>query len=243
MKRNIKIFINSLIFSIFTIFNIAAQDQSRIMVFSKTEGFRHKCIETGIKSIQKLGNENDFKVDATEDSKVLISGLNKYDAIIFLNTTGDILTVSQQEQFKNYIKNGGGFVGIHSATDTEYDWPWYGKMVGAYFLSHPKQQNAKIDVIHTDHLSTFFLGTEWNKFDEWYNFKNMNPEVNILMKLDEKSYEGGKNGDHHPIAWFHEYDGGKVFYTGLGHTEESYHNTKFLKHILGGINYAMGNQK
>lgn len=232
-----------LFFAIFTIYSVSAQSTKSVMVFSKTEGYRHDCIETGIKSIQKLGKENDFKVDMTEDSNVLISGLNNYDVIIFLNTTGDILADAQQEKFEKYIKKGGGFVGIHSAADTEYDWPWYGKLVGAYFLSHPKQQQATINVVNSEHLSTSFLGLKWSKFDEWYNYKNINTDINVLMKLDEKSYEGGKNGDNHPIAWYHKYEGGRVFYTGLGHTKKSYQDEKFLKHILGGINYAMGRSK
>lgn len=243
MKQLSKFISICLFLAIFTTYNISAQQSKSVMIFSKTEGYRHKCIETGIKSIQKLGKENGFHVNATENSNVLISNLNKYDAVIFLNTTGNILNNSQQEKFENYIQNGGGFVGIHSATDTEYDWPWYGKLVGAYFLSHPKQQQATINIINADHLSTNFLGKEWSKFDEWYNFKDINPEIKVLMKLDEKTYEGGKNGNNHPIAWFHEYDGGRVFYTGLGHTKESYQDTKFLKHILGGIKYAMGNSK
>jgi len=243
MRHFIKFIRFCLFFTVFASYSIFAQQSKSIMVFSKTEGFRHDCIETGIKSIQKLGKENDFKVDITEDSKVLISGLNNYNAIIFLNTTGNILTDAQQDKFEKYIQKGGGFVGIHSATDTEYDWPWYGKLVGAYFLNHPKQQQATINIIDQDHLSTFFLGKEWSKFDEWYNFKDINPDVNILMKLDEKSYKGGKNGNNHPIAWFHEYDGGRVFYTGLGHTKESYQDAKFLKHVLGGINYAMDRSK
>lgn len=232
-----------LFFAIFTIYSVSAQSTKSVMVFSKTEGYRHDCIETGIKSIQKLGKENNFKVDMTEDSNVLISGLNNYDVIIFLNTTGDILANAQQEKFEKYIKKGGGFVGIHSAADTEYDWPWYGKLVGAYFLSHPKQQQATINVVNSEHLSTSFLGLKWSKFDEWYNYKNINTDINVLMKLDEKSYEGGKNGDNHPIAWYHKYEGGRVFYTGLGHTKKSYQDEKFLKHILGGINYAMGRSK
>ena len=243
MNQFIKFIRFCLFIAIFSSYNIFAQQAKSIMVFSKTEGFRHDCIEVGIESIQKLGKENSFKVDMTEDSKVLISGLNNYDVIIFLNTTGNILTEAQQKKFEKYIQKGGGFVGIHSATDTEYDWPWYGKLVGAYFLNHPKQQQATINITNQDHLSTFFLGKKWSKFDEWYNFKDINPDVNILMKLDENSYKGGKNGDNHPIAWFHEYDGGRVFYTGLGHTKESYQNPKFLKHVLGGINYVMDRSK
>ena len=113
-------------------------------------------------------------------------------------------------------------MGIHAAADTEYDWAWYGKLVGGYFESHPEQQQAKIDVVDRTHPSTVHLKNEWLHFDEWYNFKNLNPKVNVLMKLDESTYKGGTNGNNHPIAWYHEFDGGRAFYTGLGHTEEAY---------------------
>jgi len=216
-----------------------AQNSKKVLVFSKTEGYRHKSIEDGIKSIKKLGKENNFIVEATENSDILVSNLEKYDAIIFLSTTGDILNDSQQMKFEKFISNGGGFVGIHAAADTEYDWPWYGKMVGAYFKSHPKQQDAIIKIVNHDHPATKFLDKTWKKYDEWYNYKNVNPQINVLMMLDENSYTGGENGENHPIAWFQEYKGGKIFYTGLGHTSESYVDTKFLNHILGGINYVL----
>ncbi len=220
--------------------DIYAQELSKVVVFSKTAGFRHKSIEVGIASIVKLGKENNFSVQATENSDELIVALAHCKVVIFLNTTEDVLNDAQQEKFKSFIENGGGFVGIHAAADTEYQWLWYGKMIGAYFESHPKQQKARIEVINCKHESTKFLGKEWNKFDEWYNYKEINPNIEVLMKLDESSYEGGKNGKNHPIAWFHEYEGGKIFYTGLGHTKESYQDDTFLKHILGGIMYAMG---
>jgi len=217
-----------------------SQELPNIMIFSKTEGFRHGSIEVGLESIKKLGKENGFLVRSTEVSEVLISNLKNCDAVIFLNTTGDVLNEEQQVKFKEFIKKGKGFVGIHAAADTEYEWPWYGKMVGAYFKSHPKQQTAIIDVINNRHLSTLFLDKTWRKFDEWYNFKEIQPSISILMKLDENSYNGGENGMNHPIAWFQQYEGGKIFYTGLGHTDESYFDIKFLKHILGGIEYVLG---
>ncbi len=218
------------------------QKATKVVVFSKTEGFRHESIEAGIESIKKLGKENQFIVQATEDSDELISALDSCDVVVFLSTTGDVLNNAQQEKFKTFINNGGGFVGIHAATDTEYDWPWYGKMIGAYFESHPKQQDAILEIVDKKHPSTDFLDEKWTKFDEWYNFKNINPDLNVLLNLDESSYEGGKNGKKHPMAWFHEYDGGKVFYTGLGHTKESYQDATFLKHLLGGIQYTMGSK-
>ncbi len=130
--------------------------------------------------------------------------------------------------------------GSDAAADTEYDWPWYNKLVGAQFLSHPKQQEAMIEVIDNNHASTSHLDSTWKHFDELYNYKNMNADVNVLMKLDESSYEGGANGDNHPIAWYHEFDGGKAFYTGLGHTKEAYDDPTFRKHILGGLIYCLG---
>lgn len=215
--------------------------QNKVIVFSKTNGFRHESIEVGCASIQKLGKENNFIVDVTENSEELIANLKKYQAVIFLNTTQDIFNKKEQDEFQKYIENGGGFVGIHSATDTEYDWPWYGNMVGAYFVNHPKPQMATIHIKNQNHQATSFLGDTWEKFDEWYNFKEINPNIRILMVLDESTYEGGKNGIKHPICWTQQIKKGKMFYTGLGHTSESYSNEKFLKHILGGIQSVMNN--
>ncbi|MEH6306844.1 ThuA domain-containing protein [Olivibacter sp. CPCC 100613] len=212
-----------------------------ILVFSKTAGFRHDSIEKGTKTIEELGKENGFSVEHTEDASVFTEdNLKKYKAIVFLSTTGDILNDAQQKAFEHYIQQGGGFVGVHAAADTEYEWPWYNKLVGAWFLSHPKQQEATILVLDKNHPATKHLADTWRRWDEWYNYKDINPETNVLMKLDETSYEGGKNGDNHPIAWYHEFDGGRAFYTGLGHTKESYDAVDFRKHLLGGIKYAMG---
>ncbi len=216
----------------------------KILVFSKTNGYRHSAIPNGKTAIEKLGQENGFYVDASEDSLVFTEdNLKKYAAVVFLNTTGNILDYKQEAAFERYIQAGGGYVGIHSATDTEYDWVWYAKLVGANFESHPKQQNAKINVVDKNHASTKHLPDVWDRFDEWYNFKNFNKDVHVLVKIDEKSYEGGKMGDDHPMAWYHDYDGGRSFYTEFGHTEESYKDSNFLKHILGGIQYAIGENK
>ena len=154
-----------------------------------------------------------------------------------------MLNKEQEDAFKSYINGGGNFMGIHAATDTEYDWPWYGKLVGAYFESHPNDpnvRNATMEVVDRQHPSTSHLGETWERNDEWYNYKNINPDLKVLIKLDESSYEGGTNGDFHPIAWYHEFDGGRVFYTGGGHTEESFDEPDFQKHLLGGIYYCLG---
>ena len=216
----------------------------RILVFAKTAGFRHSSIPNGKAAIQKLGKENNFDVDTTEDASVFTEdNLKKYAAVVFLNTTGNVLNHKQEAAFERFIQAGGGFTGIHSATDTEYDWQWYAKLVGGNFESHPKPQNARLTVVEKNHPSTQHLPDIWERFDEWYNFKNVNKDVHVLVKIDEKSYEGGKMGDDHPMAWYHNYDGGRAFYTEFGHTEESYTDPNYLKHILGGIQYAIGDNK
>lgn len=220
-----------------------ADNSTSVLVFSKTKGFYHKSIPAGIAAIQKLGTENGFQVDTTKDAAKFTESLKKYKAIIFLSTTGDVLNSSQQTAMENYIKGGGGFVGVHAAADTEYEWPWYNKLVGGYFKSHPNNPNVRkavINVLNKDHMSTKSLPDKWERSDEWYNYKDINPALKVLAKLDEKSYEGGENGDNHPIIWYHEYDGGRAFYTGGGHTNESFDDSVFMQHVLGGIRYAMG---
>ena len=211
-----------------------------LLVFSHTKGYRHTSIEKGHAAIQKLGKENGFNVTISEDPKLFTDeSLKKYAAVLFLSTTGDIFNANQEAAFMRYIQAGGGFVGVHAAADTEYGWPWYGKLVGGYFDSHPKQQNAKIKVSCDGHLGCKHLPAEWTRWDEWYNYRDVQPDLKIIASLDETSYEGGNMENKHPIAWYHEYDGGKAFYTGLGHTDSSYIEEGFLKHVLGGIQYAM----
>lgn len=222
-----------------SIINAAAK--TKVLVFSKTAGFHHNSIAVGVPAIMKLGAENGFVVDSTTNSeKFTTANLKQYAAVIFLSTTGDVLNDTQQAAFEQYIKAGGGFVGVHAATDTEYDWPWYGKLVGAYFKSHPKQQDAVLHVVDRDFIATKHLPADWKRWDEWYNYKWIGDDLHVLIKIDEKSYTGGENGDNHPMSWYHSFDGGRAFYTELGHTDESYADPLYLKHLLGGIEYAIG---
>ena len=150
---------------------------------------------------------------------------------------------AEQGELEQFIRDGGGFVGIHAAADTEYEWPWYGKLVGAYFNGHPNDPNvreATLRIVDDQHPATEPLPQDWTRSDEWYNYKNINPENEVLINLDESTYEGGTNGESHPISWYKEYDGGRAFFTGLGHTVESYTDSLFLAHLAGGIQYAIG---
>lgn len=235
----------SLLFSVESAAQSDAEGQNsgteKMLIFTKTEGYRHASIPTGVKAVEKIAGEKNIDTYHTEDSgEFTEEKLAEYDVILFLSTTGDVLNEEQQEAFHTFINNGGGFVGIHAAADTEYDWPWYGELVGAYFQSHPHNQEATMTVLDKNHPSTSHLPDEWVRFDEWYNYKNINSDMNVLINLEESSYEGGENGEDHPIAWYREFDGGRMFYTGGGHTEESYSEELFLDHIGGGIDYVLG---
>lgn len=211
-------------------------------MFSKTKGYRHESIEVGKIAMIDLGKKNGFDVDTTENAAFFNEdSLKRYQAVIFLSTTMDVLDVPQQDDFKRFIEAGGGYVGIHAAADTEYEWPWYGKLVGAYFKSHPKTQEATIKKVKDFGKAT--TPATWTRTDEWYNYKKISPDINVILNLDETSYEGGQNGSSHPIAWYHEFEGGRSFYTGLGHTKESYSDSLFLDHLLQGIVYAIGEKK
>ncbi|MCA5004920.1 ThuA domain-containing protein [Sphingobacterium bovistauri] len=219
---------------------VFAKKTKSVLIFSKTTGFRHKSIPKGVSVVSKLLKDNQIQFQHTEDAKYFhVDSLKKFDGIIFLNTTGDILDETQKKNFQKFIQSGKGYVGIHAASDTEHNWPWYGALVGGYFNSHPAVQDATINVINRTHPSTSHLQKTWIHRDEWYDFKDVKPGLNILMNLDETSYKGGKMGKFHPIAWFQEFDGGRSFYTGLGHTDESYDSESFQKHIIGGVKYAL----
>ncbi|GAA4555083.1 ThuA domain-containing protein [Planotetraspora kaengkrachanensis] len=212
---------------------------TKILVFSKTAGFRHSSIPNGIAAIRQLGAANGFTVVATEDAAAFTTAnLAQYQAVVWLSTTGDVLDGAQQAAFQSYIASGGGYVGVHAAADTEYDWPWYGGLVGAWFNSHPATQQAVVRVEDRANVSTSHLPQAWTRTDEWYNYRtNPRANVKVLAGLDESSYSGGSMGDH-PITWCHDYMGGRAWYTGLGHTEESYADPNFTRMLLGGIQIA-----
>lgn len=218
-----------------------ATAKDKVLIFSKTAGYHHTSIDAGIKAIQQLGMQHHFDVDTTTDStQFVLKNLKKYAVVIFLNTTGNVLNNDQQKAFEQYIQQGGNFVGVHAASDTEYDWPWYGNLVGAYFVNHPKIQPATLMINDGTHPSTKHLPNPWKRTDEWYNFKFTANDLHVLVSIDETSYSGGTNGARHPMSWYHKVGSGKAFYTALGHTEESYSDPLFLQHLLGGIQYAMG---
>ena len=224
---------------------LAQTPRLNLLVFSKTAAFRHESIEAGKKALAKLATEHGAGIDFTEDAaKFTEVNLKKYNTVVFLNTTGDVLDNTQQSTFERFIQAGGGYVGIHSATDCEYEWPWYGQLAGAYFLDHPMTpsnvQKGKFIVTQKDNWATKGMPDEFERTDEFYSFRNISPKINVVLKIDESSYIGGKNPDFHPMSWYQEFDGGRSFYTAMGHTNETFVEPLFLNHLWAGIHYASG---
>ena len=233
-----------------------------VLVFSKTGGFRHDSIPQGIAAIQQLGTANGFTVTATEDAAQFTdANLANYDVVVFLSTTGEVLDDAQQAAFERFIQAGGGYAGIHAASDTEYSWPWYGELVGGYFRTHPPgTPTATVEIEDADEPSTTGLPASWTRVDEWYNFQHpTTPAVNgsstiadfsprarhvkVLATVDESTYgeeDGNTADDDHPVAWCSRFDGGISWYTAMGHTQASFAEPEFRAHLLGGLRTAAG---
>ncbi len=248
MKNHVRIYALLIAASIFFLYSCNKRSGTpKLLVFTKTTGYHHASIADGVQAIFKLGQENGFEVDTTSNSAMFTEDtLKNYAAVVFLSTTDntDVLMNNYEENaFQRYIEAGGGFVGVHAATDAGYHWGWYQRLVGATFNGHPEIQTATLHVVDKDNISTKGLPDPWIRKDEWYNFKNLDSGLHVLLTIDEKSYKGGTNGANHPMAWYHDFDGGRAWYTELGHTSESYTEPDFLKHLLGGIKYAMGDNK
>lgn len=215
----------------------------RILLFSETRGYRHDSIADAVTSLEELAASIGIQTDHATDSSGVFNEttLANYNAVVWVLTSGDVLDTDEQVAFENYIRSGGGYAGIHAASDTEYEWPWYGALVGAYFASHPEIQVATQTVENGSHPSTAHLNLTWTRTDEWYDYStNPRARVNVLLSLDEDSYSGGQMGSDHPSAWYHDYDGGRSWYTGGGHTSASYTEPDFRAHLLGGLRYAAG---
>lgn len=224
-------------------------ERFRVLVFTKTTGFRHDSIAAGVATIERLGQRHRFAVDATDDARRFTRhALARYDAVIFLSTTGEPLNrTSQKRAFERYIRRGGGFVGVHAAADSGLGWRWYGGLVGALFRSHaPGTPSAVVHVEDRATAATRPLPRAWRRADEWYSFRsNPRPRVHVLATVDETTYQPGSTamGGDHPLAWCHRYDGGRSVYTGMGHTSESYAEPLFIRHLLGALEMAAGHAR
>ncbi len=218
---------------------------TNVLVLTASTGYQHASTADGIEALEKLGEMYGYDVVATDAPEDLTEeNLKQYKAVVFLNTSGDLLDYEQEMDLQRFIQAGGGFVGVHAAINTEPEWPWFSEMIGAKYAGHPtvpsNVQEAKLFVVDSKHPSTRHLSEVWERTDEWLNFSDVAADANILLAIDELSYDGGTNGVNHPVAWTRSFEGGKVFYTAAGHTSESYTDEAFLKHLAGGIQYVMG---
>ncbi len=232
----------------------------RVLIFSKTTGFRHQSIAAGKDALVKICYDNGILADTTENATFFNEkNLKRYAAVVFLNTNGEVLDPRQEADFERYIQAGGGFVGVHAASATEYTWRWYGGLLGAYFKDHPAIQDISLQSENCGHPANDGLPCPaWPWKEELYNFRHLEPDLQVLLSVDENTYRGGsspkeqvavvENGSagpntRHALAWCHEYDGGRAFYTALGHIPESYSDPIFRKHLLNGLKYAIGENK
>ncbi|HMP91548.1 MAG TPA: ThuA domain-containing protein [Phnomibacter sp.] len=212
-----------------------------LLVFSKTTGYRHESIAAGKQMFLEMAAQYQWQADTTEDASYFTpESLQQYQIVVFMNTTGNVLDEQQQQAFENYIKAGGRFLGIHAATDTEYQWPWFNQLVGAYFASHPKPQQVDYVVLDAKHPAVSFWAPKVNRLEEIYDFKQLQKDrLHFIMRADENSYQGGKMGEFHPAAWCQKMEGGRAFYTALGHHPQTYADKDFRRHIVGGIIWLM----
>lgn len=234
---------------------VTPSEPFKVLVFYKAVSFIHYSIPLGLLMLQTLGNENNFVVDMTADAASFTpENLAQYQAVIWLNTAGNVMDNDEQRAaMEGYMRQGGGYVGIHSAADAEYDWPFYEQLVGSYFKSHGINQFGNIINEAPDQPSTAHLPATWRIFEEFYSFrKNPRDQVNVLLSIDEDSYmpdpnttqlpnsptfpvgESGVMGDH-PMSWCHNNTGGVSWYTALGHEGYLYVLPEFKQHVLNGI--------
>ena len=222
-----------------------ADPPARVVVFTRTEGFRHDSIADGVEALRQLARRRGLVAEATEDPAAFTAeALADVAAVVFLNTSGDVLDAPAEAALRAYVEGGGGWLGVHAASDTEYDWPWYGALVGAYFDSHPEVQQAALDVstagAAAGHPAVQGLPARWVRTDEWYNFRAPPSGVAVLLRLDASSYRGGTMGPDHPVAWTQTVGRGRAVYTALGHTAESYAEPLFRSHLDGALCWAAG---
>jgi len=216
-----------------------AAEPARVLIFSKTAEFRHDSIPVAVAALQRLAAQESLAVDHGEDASAFTAAnLSRYRAVVFANTTGDVLDEPQQKALEEFVGNGGGFMGVHSAADTEKEWPWYGGLVGAWFHSHPPGLQTTRVVFESGAADA---PSDWTVTDEIYNYRsNPREQVTVLATVDEDDYEGGTMGEDHPIAWCHAYSGGRAWYTGLGHDAAMYEDTVFQAQLRRGLRYAAG---
>jgi type 1 glutamine amidotransferase len=212
--------------------------KNKVLLYTETAGYRHESISAGTEMFKENAEKWNLEIqEAATSDAFTVDNLKQYRIIVFMSTTGDLFTPQEEAALQAYVKGGGAILGIHAASDAEYDWPWYGQMLGGWFIDHPAIQEAKCMVKMPAHESVKDISSPWIRTDEWYNFKNLQQNNQIVLTVDESSYTGGTHGAVHPISWYRTFDGGRIFYTAMGHTPETYKEELFIRHIGGAISW------
>jgi type 1 glutamine amidotransferase len=226
----------------------ASAERPRVLVFTHSTGYRHASIEPGIAAFQAIGAREGYVVSASEDPDIFSAeSLADIDAIVLICTTSSRRNPESEwfqgargEALQAFVHRGGAIVGVHAAADSHYNWPWYRRMIGAAFTHHPPgEPPADITIVDGDDPSTRALPAHFTRADEWYYYTDVDANLHMLATYDPLSI-GQEGPGPNPISWNHEFEGGRVFYTGMGHTPESYQDELFLAHISGGLKWALG---
>ncbi|MFH0758150.1 MAG: ThuA domain-containing protein [Bacteroidota bacterium] len=237
------------IFTLSASFSLFSQEKFRVMVYTSPDYWHNPVIPTAVTEFKKMAEKHFFDLDWTQQaSSFTDENLNRYAVVLFLNANGESLNEEQMGNLKEFIQHGGGFVGIHATSVTRDQCEWFQKLVGRSFTGHPEKQTAVLHVMDRTFPACMHLPDQWLWTDEWYEFgEALTDRMKVLLTVDENTYvakrvvdgaEVNGMGSNHPIAWYQEYDGGRSFYTALGHLEIHYTDSRFLDHIYGGIYWA-----
>jgi type 1 glutamine amidotransferase/predicted dehydrogenase len=215
----------------------------RVLIFTKNAlgAYRHESIEAGRTAVKAICEQNGIAVDTSENAELFNDAtLKQYSALVLLSANQDIFDSEQEAALQRYIWSGGGFVGVHAASGVERNWLWFSQLLGGTFVWHTKQQHAIVKVIDKKHPSTKHMPKRWKHWDEWYYFGKPNPNLHVVAALDTTTFKSDRHTQDYPFSWYQEFEGGRSFYTAGGHNIADFSDQIFLKHILGGINYAIG---
>ncbi|SEC36387.1 hypothetical protein SAMN05192540_2987 [Maribacter dokdonensis] len=225
-----------------------AQDQFKVLLFTVQDTWHYECIPKAVDAFHKMSVEHQFKFDWTQSAEDLAKKLPSYDVVVFLNANTDNLSNEQLNVLKAHVHNGKGFVGVHSTSDSDIRNPWFDNLVGGVFKDHPKFQSAVLTNHNSNFPSNMHVPEKWLWSEEWYNFKLLKSDkITVLLSVDENTYDYQKGydeiplegmGDHHPIAWYQVFEGGRSFYTTLGHKPEAFQKQNYIDHLYGGIYWA-----
>jgi type 1 glutamine amidotransferase/predicted dehydrogenase len=242
MKRTITL----LLILVCGVFAFAKKPQKNILIFTKTApwAYRHASIEAATASFQKhcanLGIATEWTENATAFND---NNLKKFSAIVLLSANHDIFDADQEAALQRYIRAGGGLMGIHNSSGVERNWKWFNNMIGGTFVWHPPLQEGTIKIVNKKHSSTKGLPALWPRKDEWYYFSNLSDKINVVAVLDSSTFKSDRHPQNYPFAWYHEFEGGRVFYTAGGHNAVDFEEPQFVKHLMGGLKYVIGKNK